>query len=84
MALKLQLLPVAPPTVLREAAGDQLAMTLHTEYLRVLPNQDRANTDKPVTMQNAYNTIHAIGMEMDNKTRILNLLSQVRSEHHAK
>jgi len=70
--------------VLREAAGDQLAMTLHTEYLRVLPNQDRANTDKPVTMQNAYNTIHAIGMEMDNKTRILNLLSQVRSEHHAK
>lgn len=70
--------------VLREAVGDQSAMTLQTEYLRVLPNQDRANTDKPVTMLNAYNTIHAIGMEMDNKTRILKLLSQVRSEHHAK
>lgn len=73
-------------SVLREAVGDQSAMILHTEYLRVLPNQDRANTDKPVTMLNAYNTIHAIGLEMDNKTRILKLLSQVRSEYlpHAK
>jgi lipopolysaccharide export system protein LptC len=73
-------------SVLREPVGDQSAMTLRTEYLRVLPNQDWANTDKPVTMVDAYNTIHAIGMEMDNKTRILKLLSQVRSEHlpHAK
>jgi len=70
--------------LLREATGDQSAMTLQTDYLRVLPDQDRANTDKPVTMKNAYNTIHAVGLEMDNKTRILKLLSQVRSEHHAK
>ncbi len=70
--------------LLRKAAGDQSAMTLQTEYLRVLPDQDRANTDKPVTMLNAYNTIHAVGLEMDNKTRILKLLSQVRSVHHAK
>lgn len=71
-------------SVVREAAGDQSAMTLRTEYLRVLPNQDWANTDKPVTIVDANNTVRAIGMEMDNKTRILKLLSQVRSEHHAK
>lgn len=72
--------------VLREAAGDQSAMTLHTEYLRVLPNEDWADTDKAVTMVNANNTVHAIGLEMDNKARTLKLLSQVRSEHlpHAK
>ncbi len=67
--------------VVRESAGTQSAMTLRTEYLRVLPNKDWANTDKPVTLVDASNTIHAVGMEMDNKTRILKLLSQVRSEH---
>jgi lipopolysaccharide export system protein LptC len=67
--------------VMREPEGDQSAMTLRTEYLRVLPNQDSASTDKAVTMVDAHNTIHAVGMEMDNKTRIMKLLSQVRSEH---
>lgn len=71
-------------SVLREAVGDQSAMTLRTEYLRVLPNQDWANTDRAVTIVDANNTVHAIGLEMDNRTRILKLLSQVRSEHHAK
>lgn len=70
--------------VWREAAGDQSAMTLRTEYLRVLPNQDWADTDKAVTMVNLNNTVHAIGLEMDNKARTMKLLSQVRSEHHAK
>lgn len=72
--------------VLREASGVQSAMTLRTEYLRVLPNKDSANTNLAVTLADAYTTVHAIGMEMDNKTRILKLLAQVRSEHipHAK
>ncbi len=67
--------------VTREPEGVQSAMELRTEYLRVLPNQDWANTDKPVVLSDAYNTIHAIGLEMNNKTRILKLLSQVRSIH---
>ncbi|HCI52684.1 MAG TPA: LPS export ABC transporter periplasmic protein LptC [Gallionella sp.] len=70
--------------VRREAGGDQSAMTLKTEYLRVLPNQDWANTDRPVTMVNLSNTVHAIGLEMDNKARTMKLLSHVRSEHHVK
>jgi lipopolysaccharide export system protein LptC len=70
-------------TVLREAAGPRSAMTLRTEYLRVLPNRDWADTDQAVSMVDANNTVHAIGMEMDNKARTLKLLSQVRSEHHA-
>ena len=72
--------------VVREAVGDQSAMTLRTEYLRVLPEKDWANTDRAVTIVDANNTVHAIGLEMDNKVRTLKLLSQVRSEHlpHAK
>lgn len=72
--------------VSREAAGTQPAMTLRTEYLRVLPNKEWADTDRAVTMVNDGNTVRATGMEMDNKARVLKLLSQVRSEHlpHAK
>lgn len=68
-------------TVVRDAAGEQSAKTLRTEYLRVLPNQDRADTDKPVTLLDDNNTVHAVGLEMDNKMHLLKLLSQVRSEH---
>ncbi len=72
--------------VTRDASAKQSVMTLRTEYLRVLPNEDWANTDKPVVLSDAYDTIHAIGLEMNNKTQILKLLSNVRSVHlpHAK
>ncbi len=67
--------------VTRDPIGKQSAMSLRTEYLRVLPNQDWANTDKPVVLSDADDTIHAIGLEMNNKTQILKLLSNVRSVH---
>ena len=71
-------------SVLREASPTQSAMTLNTEFLRVLPDQDWANTDKPVTITDATTRVRSVGLEMDNKARTLKLLSQVRSEHHAK
>ena len=67
--------------VLREASARQTALTLQTDYLRIIPDQDLANTDRAVTIFDAHNTVRATGMEMDNKTRTLKLLSQVRSEH---
>ncbi len=70
--------------VQREPVALQSAMTLHTEYLRVLPDQDLLTTPQAVTLFDVNNVVHAVGLEMDNKTRILKFLSQVRSEHHAK
>lgn len=67
--------------VLREATPDRGELTLQTEYLRIVPDKDWANTDRPVTIFDARNTVHATGMEMDNKARIIKLLSKVRSEH---
>jgi lipopolysaccharide export system protein LptC len=67
--------------VLREATPDQGELTLQTEYLRIVPGKDWANTDHPVTIFDARNTVRATGMEMDNKARTIKLLSQVRSEH---
>lgn len=67
--------------VLREASAQQEELTLHTEYLHIIPDRDWADTDHAVTIVDAYNTVHATGLEMDNKARTLKLLSQVRSEH---
>lgn len=67
--------------VLREASAEQSELTLQTEYLHIVPNIDRADSDRAVTIVDARNTVHAIGLEMDNKARTMKLLSQVRSEH---
>lgn len=67
--------------VLREASAQQEELTLHTEYLHIIPDRDWADTDRAVTIVDAHNTVHAKGLEMDNKARTLKLLSQVRSEH---
>lgn len=67
--------------VLREANQQQPELRLQTEYLHVVPDLDIANTDRAVTIVDAYNTTHATGLEMDNNARTLKLLSQVRSEH---
>lgn len=67
--------------VLRAASARQEELTLHTEYLRIIPDRDWAETDRAVTIADAHNTVHATGLEMDNKARTLKLLSQVRSEY---
>lgn len=73
-------------SVKRDAKGAQSALTLRTEYLRVLPNREWADTDRAVLIAQANTTVRAVGLEMDNKARTLKLLSHVRSEHqpHAK
>ena len=67
--------------VQREASKKQDKLTLQTEYLRIVPDQDLADTDRAVTIVDAHDIVHATGMEMDSKSRILKLLSQVRSEY---
>jgi lipopolysaccharide export system protein LptC len=67
--------------VLREASAHQRQLTLQTGYLHISPDLDLADTDRPVTIVEANNIVHATGMELNNKTRILKLLSHVRSEH---
>ena len=67
--------------VLREASAGRDEMTLQTDYLRVVPDRDWAETDRPVLIFDVRNTVHAVGLEMDNNARTLKLLSQVRSVH---
>ncbi|HZW24295.1 MAG TPA: LPS export ABC transporter periplasmic protein LptC [Gallionella sp.] len=67
--------------VLREGSAGRDEMTLQTDYLRVLPDRNWADTDRPVLIFDARNTIRGVGLEMDNEARTLKLLSQVRSVH---
>ncbi len=67
--------------VLRAASAQQGQMTLQTQYLHIIPDQDLANTDRAVTIVDTHSIVHATGMEMNNKTRTLKLLSQVNSEY---
>jgi lipopolysaccharide export system protein LptC len=67
--------------VLREADALQEALTLHTEYLHIVPNRDWIDTDQDVTLTEAHNTVHATGLAMDNKARTLKLLSHVTTEY---
>lgn len=65
--------------VLREASAQQDQLALHAEYLRIVPDQNLTDTDSAVTISDPHSTVHAIGLEMNSKTRILKLLSEVTS-----
>lgn len=67
--------------VLREAAVQQDQFALQTEYLHIIPGQDLVRSDRPVTYIEAHTTVNAVGMELNNMTRTIKLLSKVRSEY---
>jgi lipopolysaccharide export system protein LptC len=67
--------------VMRLSSADQDEMVFSTDYLHVIPNKDQADTDHPVTLVTPHDTVHAVGMTLDNKTRLFNLLSNVRATH---
>ena len=67
--------------VLREAGVQQDQFALQTEYLHIIPDHDLVRSNRAVTFIEAHTTVNAVGMELNNKTRTIKLLSKVRSEH---
>ena len=61
------------------AEHSELNMT--TSWLHVVPDKGTANTNRPVRIQDANTLITSDGLEFDNNTRILNLLSNVRGRY---
>jgi lipopolysaccharide export system protein LptC len=55
-------------------------LTVITEYLHIVPDKDFAETDKPVTITEPRAIIHAVGMELNSKTRVIRLISSVRGQ----
>ena len=67
--------------LVRAASATQSELTLTTTFLHIIPDRDLADTDGPVTLEDAHNVVHATGMQFDNKARIMKLLAQVKSQH---
>lgn len=67
--------------VIREAKGSLSQLTLNTSYLHIIPDQDFAKTDRPVVVQDAYGVVTAVGMELNNRTGVVKLLSNVKGQY---
>jgi len=64
--------------LVRAAGKGQSEMRVQTEYLDVFPDRDFARTDKRVLITQGDSRLSGVGMEFNNKTQQLALLSQVR------
>jgi lipopolysaccharide export system protein LptC len=67
--------------VLRSAYGGNPELGVFTSYLHVIPDKDLAQTDKPVRMVEGNSTASSVGLEFDNKTRHIKLLSEVKANY---
>jgi len=65
----------ATPATANEAASGPLTIT--TEFLHVLPNQEIVRTDKAVTITDPRGIINATGMEADSKAKTIQFKSGV-------
>jgi lipopolysaccharide export system protein LptC len=68
---------------IREATAgerDQGPIVVTSEYLHVLPKEDKIETDKPVTISEPRGIINATGMEFDNKAKTFKFKSRVSGQ----
>ena len=65
----------------RSPYANHSELVMLTTWLHVVPDDGTAITDKPVRIQDATTLITSDGLEFDNKTRILKLLSNVRGRY---
>ena len=67
--------------VTRAAYGNYSEMVMVTSYLHVIPDDNIAKTDRPVTITDASTVVNAIGLELNSETRVLKLHSRVRGTY---
>lgn len=67
--------------LVRSAYAGNSERTMRTTWLHIIPDDDTAKTDRPVQISDADTLITSVGLEFNNKTRILKLLSNVRGKY---
>jgi lipopolysaccharide export system protein LptC len=65
--------------VTRAATPGGAPMRADTDYAVVIPDRDIVRTDWPVTIVQGTSRLTGVGMELDNRTRRLQVDSQVRA-----
>jgi len=68
--------------VTRAPYANRSELRLRTNYLHVIPDDNIARTDRPVTITDANTTVHAVGLELNSETQVLRLLSRVKGTYH--
>lgn len=66
-------------TVSRGMDGDEDKITMVTSYLHLMPDDNIARTNKSVAIAMKNATMNAVGLELNNHTGVLQLLSKVRA-----
>lgn len=59
--------------LVREAGPNSSKVTMRTNFLHIIPNQDIAQTNKPVIIEDSKGTINASSMVANNKNQTLRL-----------
>jgi len=67
--------------VTRAAYGESGELVMRTAFLHVIPDDNLAKTDRTVTITDAATTVTAVGLELNNETRVIKLLSRVRGTY---
>jgi lipopolysaccharide export system protein LptC len=67
--------------VQRNTGKQNRILNLQTDYLRVLPGEGLLETDRPVKLTEPDSIASAVGLELNNNTRTMKLLSRVRTEY---
>ncbi|MBA3754937.1 MAG: LPS export ABC transporter periplasmic protein LptC [Nitrosomonas sp.] len=65
-------------TVLRGAEDDRNKITLMTSSLHLIPDENLVKTDQSVTISKLNTVINAIGLELNNHTGMMQLLTRVK------
>jgi lipopolysaccharide export system protein LptC len=64
----------AAPGPGRDPAG---TLTLSTDYLHVIPKAEKVETDRRVTIREPRGIIEGVGLEFDNKSKVVRLKSRI-------
>jgi lipopolysaccharide export system protein LptC len=65
----------------RPAYAEHEELGMVTSYLHVIPEQGFAETDRAVTLTSGNSVVNAVGLEFNNQSRTLKLLSTVRGTY---
>ena len=64
--------------VVRAPYANRTELVLETNYLHLIPDENIAKTDRPVTIRDATGVVSASGLELNSETRVLKLQGRVR------
>ena len=67
--------------IIRSAYASNAELGIFTSFLHVIPDKDLAKTDKPVRMVEGSSTASSVGLEFNNATREIKLLSEAKASY---